>query len=246
MKCHTAAEVREAAMMPLTLPEELKQADRRQLDDAVLQLLGVNSVIRREQILDRLYLEVTTYFRNIRIVEVQKMEQRRHGGGRDTVSAPALAADAWAELSQELRKSIPEWLAAKVAHGRLVEAPEGEVRLPEAGNFFEATTVYFGKKPAISHVCESRSEAELLAAIASTGVHGSLILPSSEAECGNLLLALKKRLDEGNARIEELAAERAGTEKLREQIVALLSHWFTVGLMNPELIAKSSTAPGLQ
>ena len=244
MNCHTAAEVREAAMLPLRLPEELKQADRRQLDDAVLQLLGVQSATRRLQILDRLYLEVTTYFRNIRIVEVQKMEQRRHGGGRDAVSVPALAADAWGELSPELQGSIPDWLAANVAHGKLIEVPEGEVRLPEAGNFFEAATVYFGKKPAISHVCESRAEAELLAAVASTGVHGSVVLPSSETECESLLSALNRRLEEGQARIEQLAAERAGTEKLREQIAALLLHWFTVGLMKPELASQSGAASG--
>jgi hypothetical protein len=53
-------------------------------------------------------------------------------------------------------------------------------------------------------------------------------------------------LEEGKARIEQLAAERAGTEKLREQIVALLLHWFTVGLMKPKPISRSGVAPGQQ
>ena len=34
-------------------------------------------------------------------------------------------------------------------------APSGPV--PAAENFFEATTVYFGKRPAVSHVCSSRA-----------------------------------------------------------------------------------------
>ena len=50
-----------------------------------------------------------------------------------------------------------------------VEIPEGDVRLPAAENMFESTTIYFGKNPAVSLVCDSRAEAELLAAIARDG-----------------------------------------------------------------------------
>ena len=39
---------------------------------------------------------------------------------------------------------------------------------------FEATTLYFGKNPAVSMVCDSRAEAELLAAIAETGYRGPI------------------------------------------------------------------------
>jgi len=39
-----------------------------------------------------------------------------------------------------------------------VEIPEGEVRLPAAENMFESTTIYFGKNPAVSLVCNSRAE----------------------------------------------------------------------------------------
>jgi hypothetical protein len=242
LNCRSAAEVREAATKPPTLPAELQQSDRRELDDAVLELIGIGDAQERQQVLERLYFEVTNYYRNIRVVEVQKMEQRRHGGGKETVSASPLATDAWSELQPDLRKSIPDWLAGTVTHGKLVEIPEGQVRLPEAGNFFEATTVYFGQKPAINHVCDSRSEAELLAAIAAIGVHAPVVLPDSEAESEHVLNALNQRLEEGKTKIEQLAAERAGTDKLREQVVALLWHWFTQGFPKSEPTSKNSTA----
>jgi hypothetical protein len=229
LDCRSAAEVREAAAKPQTLPAELQQSDRRELDDAVLELIGIGDAQERQQVLERLYFEVTHYYRNIRVVEVQKMEQRRHGGGKDTVSASPLATDAWSELQPDLRKSIPDWLAGTVTHGKLVEIPEGQVRLPEAGNFFEATTVYFGQKPAINRVCDSRSEAELLAAIAAIGVRAHVVLPDSEGESEHVLKTLNQRLEEGKTKIEQLAAERAGTDKLRERVVALLWHWFTQG-----------------
>jgi hypothetical protein len=63
---------------------------------------------------------------------------------------------------------------------KIVEIPEGEVRLPAAENMFEATTIYFGKNPAVSLVCDSRAEAELLAAIAREGVSGPISIPTTE------------------------------------------------------------------
>ena len=177
MDCHTADEVREAAKLPLGLPFELQQADRRKLDDAVFELLGVQGRRRREELIDHLYREVALHFRSIRIVEVQKMEQRRHGGGRNSVSQTELAHDAWSHLDPEFQKPLSTWLDDQAERAKTVELPEGEVRLPRAENWFEATTVYFGKKPAVSHVCASRPEAELLAVIAREGLRGPVSVP---------------------------------------------------------------------
>jgi Eco57I restriction-modification methylase len=98
-ECHTAQEVRQAASNPLTLPEELLQPDRRQLDDEVWKVLGVTDPKRRESLTERLYREVALHFRGIRIVEVQKMEQRRRTSGNSTISPVSLASNAWAELA---------------------------------------------------------------------------------------------------------------------------------------------------
>jgi hypothetical protein len=115
MKCHTALEVREAAKLPLGLPLELQQEDRRNLDDAVFELLGVQNPRRRKDLIDRLYHEVASHFRSIRIVEVQKMEQRRHGGGKDDVSQTELALDAWNHVDGEIHEPLPTW--AEVENG---------------------------------------------------------------------------------------------------------------------------------
>src|SRR5262249_5023696 len=75
--CRTAADVHEAAKRPLELPAELQRPDRYALDDAVFELLGVTEKKNRELLIEQLYREVTQHHRDIRIVEVQKMEQRR-------------------------------------------------------------------------------------------------------------------------------------------------------------------------
>jgi hypothetical protein len=109
MGCHTALEVREAAKLPLGLPLELQQEDRRNLDDAVFELLGVQNPRQRKDLIDRLYREVAFHFRSIRIVEVQKMQQRRHGGGKDDVSQTELALDAWNHADGKFQEPLPTW-----------------------------------------------------------------------------------------------------------------------------------------
>ena len=91
------------------MPLELQREDRRNLDDAVFELLGVQNPRRRKDLIDRLYREVASHFRSIRIVEVQKMEQRRQGG-KDDVSQTELAVDAWNHFDPELQEPLPTWM----------------------------------------------------------------------------------------------------------------------------------------
>jgi hypothetical protein len=110
-----------------------------------------------------------------------------------------------------------------------VEIPEGDVRLPAAEHMFEATTLYFGKNPAVSMVCDSRAEAELLLEIAEAGYRGPISIPTTEEGCRILHQRLKDRLTRARARFEELARERAGSTRLQAQIVDILWHWFIYG-----------------
>jgi hypothetical protein len=227
-KCHTAAEVREAAKEPLELPPELRCGDRRDLDNAVLEMLGVADARRRTELLDRLYREITAHNRSVRIIEVQKMEQRRKTGA-ERISQLELALDAWEHLELEWRVPLPVWLQQSALAAKTVELPEGDVRLPAAENFLEATTLFFGKKPGRAHECSSRAEAELLYRIADEGLRGPVSIPSSEAEAARLLTELEDRLAEGRRELMRLAEERAGSEKLREQVVETLYRWFIHG-----------------
>jgi hypothetical protein len=227
--CTTTDEVLRAEKLPLGLPEELQKEDRRQLDDAVFELLGVSDPKRRNELVDRLYREMTLHTRAIRVVEVQKMEQRRHGGGTEKISQLELALDAWQALEPEWQKPLSGWLQETARHAKIVSMPEGAVRITEAGNFFEANTIYFGRKPALSHVCASRAEAELLYAIATQGLRGPVSVPTREQDCVQLATALEKRLADARSRFEELAAVRAGTDELREWVVDTLYKWFVHG-----------------
>jgi hypothetical protein len=179
-------------------------------------------------LIDRLYRELTLHNRNIRIIEVQKMEQRRKGG-TDRVSQLELAFDAWENLEPDWRKPLPEWLKENAPAAKTVDLPEGEVRLAAAENFLEADTLFFGKKPGMAHQCASRTEAELLYQIAHEGLRGPVSIPSGEAQARKLLNELEHRLVEGRRKLIQLAEERAGSEKLREQVIETLYRWFIHG-----------------
>jgi hypothetical protein len=125
-----------------------------------------------------------------------------------------------------------------------VEIPEGEIRLPAAENMFESTTIYFGKNPAVSIVCDSRAEAELLAAIAEAGYRGPISIPITEEGCRTLHLKLLDRLTRARAHFEELARERAGSTRLQAQIVDTLWHWFLYG--RPEESAQDPHHPSVR
>jgi hypothetical protein len=224
LDCHTADEVREAAQQPLQLPVELQQQDRRELDDAVFELLGVSEPGKRAMLIDRLYLELATHYRAVRIVEVQKMEQRRQGGSRD-VSAHDLAADAWGELEPELKVPLSTWVAETPTKMKFVDVPDGAARIPEETHFFEANTVFFGSKPAVSIDCDSREQAEFLYAVAVSGLRGPVPLPVSPDVCRELGIELTARLSRIKNRLGILAESRAGSDKTRAQVFDLLCRW---------------------
>ncbi|HJX84902.1 MAG TPA: hypothetical protein VJ723_11200, partial [Candidatus Angelobacter sp.] len=227
--CHTEEGMRLLQEKPLGMPIELQQPDRRELDLAVFELLGVTNAKRRETLVDRLYAETSLYHRGQRIQDIQSSINRTKNKGTKGAGQLELAFDAWEQLEPEWRKPLPLWLKENALAAKTVEIPEGEVRLAAAENFLEADTLFFGKKPGFAYQCASRTEAELLYQIANEGLRGPVSIPSGEDQARKLLAELDHRLTEGRRKLIQLAEERAGTEKLREQVVEALYRWFIHG-----------------
>jgi hypothetical protein len=228
LDCHTEGRMRELQSTPLDLPVELLQSDRRELDLLVFELLGVSDPQRRNALVDRLYRETALYYREQRVQDIQSTIDRAKRGGAYAEQVE-LALDAWNELDPQWQKPLGSWLEEQTGRAKTVSLPEGQVRLPAAENFFEPTTVYFGSKPALSCVCANRAEAELVFAIADGGLRGPVSLPATEKECWKLAQMLQSRLSTARSRFEGLAQQRAGSDKLREQVVELLNRWFIHG-----------------
>jgi hypothetical protein len=242
MNCHSLEQAEAIASGPLVLSDELHRADRRALDDAVFQLLGVDDADRRSDLLTRLREETARHFRKIRVVEIQKQLQRSKTGTR-RFTAEDLAEDAWhaAELSDA--RPLLRWLEDTPGPKSHFTVPEsGTPALIPASDMYDSSTVYFGRGKRATRVsCQSRSQAELLNKFAVLGVRGSLRLPMEERACREALVNLGDRLAEARAEFDALARSRSGDEKIQSQVVELLTHWFLHGRRRGDADAPVST-----
>jgi hypothetical protein len=142
MACRSSERAEKLKESPIKLPVELQMNDRRDLDLAVFELIGVTDAKERERLCDQLYLETAKHFREIRIVEIKKQEQRAKSQGRG-LRIDELARDVWDALTKDERLSIREWIEGNFAHDWLVTIPDGNPKLPEAEDMLDAATVFF-------------------------------------------------------------------------------------------------------
>lgn len=228
-ECHSYDRAKELSTRAATLPDELMQADRRELDDAVFQLLGVEDAAERSRLIDRLYEAVTLHFRDIRVTEIQKMEDRR-GGGEGKFTITDHAADVWDALDLGDLTPLPEWLNGR-ANGECeeIEIPSERPVHLETDGMFDTETVYFGKARRQHIVCASRGQAELIARVAELGVTGGVCLPRDNANSIKLLDHLNHRHAAAAKRLRELAESRSGDSETQEQVFTLLERWYVVG-----------------
>ena len=210
-------------------PHELTQPDRRDLDDAVFELLGVADAKERSELVDRLYLETAKHFRDVRVMEIQKMEDRRSGGSAKFAIADH-AADAWDALDLNDLTPLAEWVKRHAAgECEMVHIPtERPVQLTERA-LLDTETVYFGKTRRQYMVCQSRGEAELIARMATLGVTGDVAVPKEHNAASKLLAVLNARHEQAAVRLRELAASRSGDSGTQEQVFNLLERWFVLG-----------------
>jgi hypothetical protein len=229
MECHSYPRALELAARPLALSEELRQADRRELDDAVFEVLGVKSASERKSIVDRLYAETASHFRAIRVTEIQKMEDRSKGEKR-RFSASEQAADAWDALDLTDLTPLAEWVRTQ-ATGVTQEIPIPDERPVDvtAGSMFDYETVYFGKKRQNHVVCPSRGTAELLARIASLGITGNHVMPSDNDIALYLLERLNQRHQETMVRFQQLVESRTPDVETQDEVLNVLERWFVLG-----------------
>ncbi len=233
MECRSSERIKKLAEKPIELPQELKMPDRRALDLAIFELLGVNTVAEREKLCDELYYEAANHFRQIRIVEVQKQEQRAKAEGRE-FRTDELAADLWDSLPDEDRQTLSQWVATEAAGGTLVNIPEGDPSLPDASDFLAPNTVFFRQPKAVKaapHALHlpTRAHAEIVYLLSVHSVHGSLPLPATDKAAETLHRNRVKHLDTISATAKELANSRTADEKKAHDISRLLQFWMVHG-----------------
>jgi hypothetical protein len=229
MDCHSPEKARKIADGAIAMSTELKQPDRRALDEAVFEALGVTEFARRAELVAQLHYETALHFRQIRVVEVQKMEQRKKAVARK-FSAEELAEDLWDAVELEDFTPLKEWVKKQPGISVNVTIPDSyPAQLSTHSIMFDNETVYFGKDRKKHVVFESRDQAELVKLLSDLHVHGDIALPSSASGAAQLKGKIEERISHARARFEELAHSRTSLEEKQDEIVDLLLQWFVLG-----------------
>jgi hypothetical protein len=228
MDCHTPDRARRIAAGPLVLSDELHQRDRRDLDDGVFELLGVSDQKERDDLVGRLYEATARHFREIRVVEIEKMQQRAKSNSQ-RFSVHDLAADIWDAAGLEDAAPLGEWVGQYRESSIMVDIPEDRPAVLSPSPMFDPDTVYFGKSRKSPVDCPSHAQAELIVRLANLGVSGKVKLPTDTGPCFKLLDRVNVRLEKALARFRELAESRTSDERVREQLAEVLQRWFVLG-----------------
>ena len=199
---------------------ELDMPDRRELDHAVLELLGIKSKKERGEWIDKLYAYLREFFEETRRKEELAIVNRNVTKRKGAVSPQDLAV----QIVHELNTSDPmvfktyrdffrdagigeNWIAKEVpADG----VPEVHVDMHDTGLRFIR-----GKKQI--HFMELPSEPHAqLAQVAINEMRREMVkLPREEGQCKSLFRDYLAFLTKRNARLLELVAERVADEELK-------------------------------
>jgi chaperonin cofactor prefoldin len=191
-------------------------------------LIGVSDSKEREKLCDELYFETAKHFREIRIVEIKKQEQRAKSQGR-RVRIDELALDVWDALTDDERLSISEWIERDYARDWQTTLPDGNPKLPDAEDMLDAATVFFSNTkgaPATRLNCPTRAHAEVVYQLSKFGIRGDISLPNPAER---LVADLSQRLSSIDRRVDELARSRSTDESRIEDLAVLLKHWMILG-----------------
>jgi hypothetical protein len=213
----------------LSLPKELQQKDRQELDDCVLELIGVADPQERRKLLDELYSQTVGYYRYLRTQDIQSMENR--AGGQRRLTAEDIAASIWDSLAEDDKgPPLADWLKMLTGNRQAVHIPDGKATALGKGHMFAPADVDFAQGKTIHHETYAHPvQAALVALLANLELRGQVELPTDERACAEWRKAIEKRLADARNRFDALAGSRTGTQTLRDAAAGLLMQWFLHG-----------------
>ena len=230
LKCHSVEHMREILETPSELPEELRCEDRRELDDAVLELIGIAQPDERRRFLDELYRQTSDYYRHQRTLEIQGA-RNRSGNNREQIGPPDLAGSIWDSLTEkEKGPPVQEWISAHFFGRAQVEIPDGKAVAVGAQDMFDAAAVNFRQgATTVQKSYANAAQAALVAELASHEIRGQVSLPTAADACESCLTQLHDYLKTAGDRFRALAESRTGQVPMQDKVTMILLHWFTHG-----------------
>jgi len=209
--------------------DELEQADRVTLDDAVFQALGVNDPAERQQWRERVYDELKRLYKRKRELEEIAMENRvKAARTKRTASARSLAKEIWREMDKSAFRHFPTNFVPPDTPTKAFRLPEGEIQIGRE-LFTGAGALGIGYIMADDDLIfvGSMARAEFIQAWQETGNTGTALVPEDDTVCQQTLDAYQRYREEIQEDILRWARSRTADERLQTGVVSLL--WRYIG-----------------
>ena len=220
---------KEAELEKLSDLCELDMADRRELDDAVLEMLGVESAARRQELLDELYDYLREFFELTRQKEEKAIINKNKARRRGQASPTEIAAQILAEIQENhpdlLSRYDPDFLDLTKPFDTFDLPGEGIPQALKDTNplLYDRGVVFMkGKKPLANLITKIPEQDPLIILLARSGRHGLVRLPHDPEDCRRLYHEYAAFLRLRDETIRELIANRTLDEEMQEKIYSAL------------------------
>lgn len=237
------AQDRRGELAMLSDESELTQADRRALDDAVLELLGITNPRERARLTDALHAHLAQHFKAVRVKEEEAIENKAKAARQGAIGADEIVVDVMAEIERDhpaLLRDFEAFFRDPSGDGLLVPAAGTPVVIDD----LVTTGVRFTTGRAGELIkTHSRAQADLLAAIAAVGPRGRrLFVPRDPTVAGPLTKRMAELATERAATARRLVADRTADQDLQERALTLVLSRLLAGMSRPRRAAAIASA----
>ncbi len=202
----------------MNLPDEFTLEDRRNLDDLVLRMIGIDDVDRRTELRGRLYEQISEMYRGIRVAEIEMQHFRARNAQRSKLTPRSIAKTIWEAFDPADIRTFPGDFVASGTGRETVELPDAKRA--------EVREDLFGNSVVIANGTEIAFKDPLRAAFAARliddGVVGSVSIPTEPDVCSDALAEYEDYSGELGRQFEEAAAEITSKLDWQEKTVAEL------------------------
>ena len=208
------------------LYEEFELEDRRELDDATLEILGIEDADERAALRDRIYQDVTELQQAIREREIIAQHDRRNAGQRAASSPQAIADELWQDYGSGLNLlRFPEGFVSRPNEGDIFDLPPGEVEVGEAmmgeAGLLRVGTIRIGGRDGEVIDVGGAFRARFLEALSLCHQAGQVRLPSEDV-CVEAVNRFSQYHQELRNRCHLLAQQRTANQSRQKAIAAAL------------------------
>ena len=211
------------------LPDEceLDMPDRRALDHAVLELIGIKTKKERDEWINRLYDYLRQFFEETRRKEEQAIGNKNITKRKGAISPQDLATQLAVELNTQepllFRTYKDFFLIAGIGDSWIAREvpPEGTPEF-HADMHDVGVRLMRGKKQTCFVTLPSEAHAALATVVIREMRRETVQLPRAEMPCVTLLRDYQSFLDKRNARLREAIAERVADEDTQDNVFELL------------------------